>query len=526
MATFSFGRAIDIHWQGYEIVGPAGTVFSIPDQLYEEFNDDIAPVEPTLVWIDENEFLTLSNSVSVTTLTGTIPISVTSTTSGKVVSISSSTNPAGYYLRADGTGATTWAALPADATGITNIIGTSPISAAVVGTTATISLDANYQTAGNYQIAGNYQTAGTYVNAVIGTSPASVLTASGTSTVSIVAASINSTHLSATSVGSSQLIAQAVGTAAISSGAATSGQLLQSDGLGAAVFATVSAAATVSISEFTATGTWTKPAGAKAVYVMLLGAGGSGRNGKRESTALGEAQAQDSGYGGGKVEAVFDASVLDATVTVTIGAGGASIAGSTGTTATNSTVGVSGGLTYFGTSSLYYLFVGGGFGGAASTNAVARNSVVRWNATKVNPNSLIFDLETGAPGKDMNSMGATGGISENVTSTAISLSDLTQTDRLGYAGFGITAGVTRTTTASTAGANGQSATSGFGTSGSAGMQNNTASGLNAGNGGNGGNGFRGGGGGAGGSVWAASGTSRTTGSGGAGGDGYAVVISW
>ena len=224
MATFTFGRSVDIHWQGYEVVGPAGTVFSIPDQLYDEFNDDIAPVEPTLTWVDTNEFQTLSNSVSVTTLTGTIPISVTSTTSGKVVAISSTTNPAGYYLRADGTGATTWAALPADATGITNIIGTSPISAAVVGTTATISLNASYQTAG------------TYVNAVIGTSPASVSTASGTSTVSIVAGSIDSTHLSATSVGASQLIGLAVTTSKIGSGAAAASTVLTADGSGNASF--------------------------------------------------------------------------------------------------------------------------------------------------------------------------------------------------------------------------------------------------------------------------------------------------
>ena len=61
MATFTFGRTVDIHWNGFEVVGPAGTVFSIPDQLYDEFNDDIFPVEPTLTWIDTNEFLTLSN---------------------------------------------------------------------------------------------------------------------------------------------------------------------------------------------------------------------------------------------------------------------------------------------------------------------------------------------------------------------------------------------------------------------------------------------------------------------------------
>ena len=272
MAKFTFGKTVDIHWNGYEIVGPALTEFSIPDQLYEEFEGDFRGVEPSLTWTDTNEFATLSASVSASSLSATTPIALATTSTGKIISISSTTNPAGYYLRADGAGATTWAALPADATGITNIIGTSPISAAVSGTTATISLNANYQTAGSYQPAGtyvtgvvgtspisatgttaitltlnaNYQTAGTYVNAVIGTSPASVSTASGTSTVSIVAGSINSTHLSATSVGSSQLIASSVGSAAISagavgtakltSGAAAASTVLTADGAGNASF--------------------------------------------------------------------------------------------------------------------------------------------------------------------------------------------------------------------------------------------------------------------------------------------------
>ena len=238
MATFTFGRAVDIHWQGYEVVGPAGTVFSIPDQLYDEFNDDIAPVEPTLTWVDTNEFQTLSNSVSVTTLTGTIPISVTSTTSGKVVAISSTTNPAGYNLVADGTGGVIFQAASTGA--LTSIVGISPMSTIIVGNTASVILNANYQTA------GSYQPSGTYVNAVIGTSPASVSTASGTSTVSIVAGSIDSTHLSATSVGSSQLIASSVGSAAIAagavntskltSGAAAASTVLTADGAGNASF--------------------------------------------------------------------------------------------------------------------------------------------------------------------------------------------------------------------------------------------------------------------------------------------------
>jgi hypothetical protein len=222
VATFTFGRTVDIHWNGFEVVGPAGTVFSIPDQLYEEFNDDIFPVEPTLVWIDTNEFQTLSNSVSAATLSASLPIALTTSSTGKTISFSSTTAPNGYLLAADGSGGVIFT--PASTSGLTSVVGVSPISAIVSGGTVSVSLDANYQTAG------------TYVNAVIGTSPASVSTASGTSTVSIVAGSINSTHLSATSVGSSQLIALAVTTAKIGSGAAAAATVLTADGAGNASF--------------------------------------------------------------------------------------------------------------------------------------------------------------------------------------------------------------------------------------------------------------------------------------------------
>jgi hypothetical protein len=142
LATFRFvGRDINIHWNGYDIVGPAGTVFSIPDQLYEEFESDLRGAEPSLEWIDTNEFQTLVNSVSVTTLTGNFPISVTSTTSGKIIGVTSSSVADGYVLTADGSGGVAWESLPADATGITSIIGISPISSAVSGTQATISIN-------------------------------------------------------------------------------------------------------------------------------------------------------------------------------------------------------------------------------------------------------------------------------------------------------------------------------------------------------------------------------------------------
>ena len=248
MAKFTFGKAVDIHWNGYEIVGPALTEFSIPDQLYEEFEGDFREVEPSLTWTDTNEFATLSASVSGSTLSATAPIALTSTSTGRIISFSSGTSPNGYLLSADGSGGTIFT--PASTSGLTSVVGVSPISAIVSGGTVSVSLDANYQTA------GSYQPSGTYVNAVIGTSPASVLTASGTSTVSIVAGSIDSTHLSATSVGSSQLIAGSVGSAALAansvisakinagavdtskltSGAAAASTVLTADGSGNASF--------------------------------------------------------------------------------------------------------------------------------------------------------------------------------------------------------------------------------------------------------------------------------------------------
>jgi hypothetical protein len=417
MATFKFvGRDIDIHWNGYDIVGPAETVFSIPDQLYEEFEGDIRGVEPSLTWIDTNEFQTLTNNVSTANLSASLPIALTTTTSGKTISLSSTTALNGYLLAANGSGGTIWT--PASTSSLTSVIGVSPISTVISGGTVSVSLNASYSTsthlhdsdyvnvggdtmsgqllvssasttstvgfgeiivakgtsygsitvnatddhlhlrsknpievleqsgptmqglrarglgvnsshtyptliddgitfgedANLYRVSANalktddalevvgtltnggtsvslsththpYQPSGTYVNSVIGTSPASVSTTSGTSTVSIIAASINSTHLAdnavvaakiaaaainSTHIGANAVVlgdiaagavdsaalannavvaakiaAAAVGTVAISSGAATSGQLLQANGSGGVAFATVASAGLV-----------------------------------------------------------------------------------------------------------------------------------------------------------------------------------------------------------------------------------------------------------------------------------------
>lgn len=64
MARFKFGRPISLRWNGLLIEGPAETTFEIPDEYYEEFNEDIGGVEPTLVWLDADEGSTLRARVT------------------------------------------------------------------------------------------------------------------------------------------------------------------------------------------------------------------------------------------------------------------------------------------------------------------------------------------------------------------------------------------------------------------------------------------------------------------------------
>lgn len=111
-----------------------------------------------------------------------------------------------------------------------------------------------------------------------------------------------------------------------------------------------------------ATGTWTMPAGAKAIRVIAFGGGGGGGSGAR-GTNVAVAGGGGGAAGASMAEWTFSAAELSSTVAYTNGAGGT---GGTAVTVDNTTgnPGTSGGDTLFGS----YISAAGGPFGSAGTN--------------------------------------------------------------------------------------------------------------------------------------------------------------
>ena len=119
--------------------------------------------------------------------------------------------------------------------------------------------------------------------------------------------------------------------------------------------------------------TWTKPAWAKFVTVVCIGAGGGGGSGRRGAASTTNRCGGGGGGGGAYSENTFLAADLPTSVNVTVGSGGVGGASRT----TDDTDGATGGVgddTFFGaTAATAYISARRAVGGAGGTNATSAN---------------------------------------------------------------------------------------------------------------------------------------------------------
>jgi len=267
----------------------------------------------------------------------------------------------------------------------------------------------------------------------------------------------------------------------------------------------------LAINEFTASGTWNKPAGCKVVVVTLIGGGGGGGAGRRG--AAGTARSGGGGGGGGCItQATLDATLLTATVNVTIAAGGPGGAAQT----TNDTDGVAGTAaagTQFGT---YLIARGGGLGGAGGTAAASGGGAQAGSATG-GSSSVTATANGGQHGS--NGAGGGGGGAGGL-STGNAPFNGGPGGNFAYPGFGNPLGGTAPGGAGAAGTACPQSTGMGGQGGGGGGAGDAAATIAGGNGGNGGT-YGGGGGGGGAST-----NGQNSGAGGNGGGGFARIVSY
>jgi hypothetical protein len=214
------------------------------------------------------------------------------------------------------------------------------------------------------------------------------------------------------------------------------------------------------VQTFTATGanTWTKPTGAKAVYVICVGAGGGGGGGT--GGAAGTARIGGGGGGGG---ATADKWLLPAnlsgTVTVTVGAGGnGGLTGANGTAGGSSTFGSNltcygGGYGKGGVAAAISAGGGGGGTGGVGSNGASATNVGGLPAATAGANGIAGQGGGGNIGTN-NGMAEYGGGGGNGSSATPGAAGNGGSSLYGAGGGGGGGGITTGNAAQTAGAGG------------------------------------------------------------------------
>lgn len=161
--------------------------------------------------------------------------------------------------------------------------------------------------------------------------------------------------------------------------------------------------------EFTSNDTWSKPAGAKLVFVQVVGGGGAGASGTCGSSASN----RPGGGGGGAgmvVEDWFHAASLSSTESVTVGASVTGATGVTHGTAVTGTTGNNGNPSAFG--NLLKAF--GGIGGSGHVSSTANGGTPGlWVATgriDVTDVGALWNAANGAPGRGGNGQAGSQGV--------------------------------------------------------------------------------------------------------------------
>jgi hypothetical protein len=285
--------------------------------------------------------------------------------------------------------------------------------------------------------------------------------------------------------------------------------------------------ASADIQEFTSTGssTWTKPAGAKLVYILAFAGGGGGGSGRRRAVASVGAGAYGGGGGaaGGRTELWIPATELGATETVTVGAGGTGGAART-TDDTSGAGGVDGDNSTVGS----WIFARGASGGSGGTTAAGNAGAGAGGVAVTYSGTVIYSFSGGTGANTTGSSGNRGGYNGGGGSGGGGFAASSTTEAAG--GVGGKGGSIFTSVASGVGGggaagavhgtggNGSNATTDFigGDGGGGGGSGNLVA---AGAGGNGG--YPGGGGAGGGAGHAAN-----SGAGGNGGNGYVRIVTF